>query len=83
MILKDTGIRDENGMEPLDNLFSSPEKSPLKRNFHGENANLTLSTSEDMDVAQSTYIYALCLEHRVGELVAHFVLTLLCTQAPP
>jgi len=53
--LRDTGVRDENGMEPLDNIFSSPEKSPLKRNFNGENANITLSTSEDMDVAQSTY----------------------------
>lgn len=26
MTLKDTGLRDEHGMQPLDDLFSSPEK---------------------------------------------------------
>jgi centromere protein C len=28
--LEDRGIRDEHGMEPLDNLFSSPAKSARK-----------------------------------------------------
>ena len=28
--LKDTGRRDEHGMEPLDSLFSSPEKTNTK-----------------------------------------------------
>lgn len=26
MFLKDTGLRDEHGMQPLDDIFSSPEK---------------------------------------------------------
>lgn len=30
--LRDLGPRDEHGMEPIDNLFSSPEKSPPKPN---------------------------------------------------
>ena len=28
--LKDSGVRDEHGMEPLDSLFSSPEKTNTK-----------------------------------------------------
>ncbi len=28
--LKDSGVRDEHGMEPLDSLFSSPEKTKTK-----------------------------------------------------
>lgn len=26
VILKDTGVRDEHGMQPMDDIFSSPEK---------------------------------------------------------
>ncbi|KAI9695542.1 MAG: hypothetical protein M1820_008555 [Bogoriella megaspora] len=33
--LKDTGIRDADGLEPIDGIFSSPEKSPPKRNGGG------------------------------------------------
>lgn len=49
--LQDKGIRDEHGMEPLDGIFSSPEKSPAKTDKR--NGNVTLS-SEEMLVAQST-----------------------------
>ncbi|KAL1633889.1 mitotic fidelity of chromosome transmission-related protein [Diplodia intermedia] len=50
--LKDTGVRDEHGMEPIDGIFSSPEKSPPKRNNARPQADKTL-TSSDMDVQQS------------------------------
>ncbi|KAF2145897.1 uncharacterized protein K452DRAFT_340399 [Aplosporella prunicola CBS 121167] len=50
--LKDTGIRDEHGMEPIDGIFSSPEKSPPKRPAP-KPADTTL-TSSDMDVQQSS-----------------------------
>lgn len=54
--LKDTGVRDEHGMEPIDGIFSSPEKSPEqsppKRSNARQQADRTL-TSSDMDVQQS------------------------------
>jgi centromere protein C len=50
----DSGIRDENGLEPMDHLFSSPDKpkaKPIQRlNGTSKNANATISTSEDMEV---------------------------------
>lgn len=49
--MKDTGIRDEHGLEPIDGIFSSPEKSPSKRNGTTENA--TIVEEEDMDIGQS------------------------------
>ena len=49
--LQDTGIRDEHGLEPLDGIFSSPEKSPVKRN--GVNHNSTIEEEEDMDIGHS------------------------------
>lgn len=52
--LKDTGIRDEHGLEPIDGIFSSPEKSPPKRNGAAENA--TIIEEEDMDIGQSRRI---------------------------
>jgi centromere protein C len=55
--LPDTGIRDENGLEPMDGLFSSPEKpknrSAQKVNGARKNANATISNEEDMDVGDS------------------------------
>ncbi|GME26989.1 cupin domain-containing protein [Neofusicoccum parvum] len=48
--LKDTGVRDEYGMEPIDGIFSSPEKSPPKR-ANARQQDKTL-TSSDMDVQQ-------------------------------
>ncbi|KAL9122815.1 MAG: hypothetical protein Q9187_000625 [Circinaria calcarea] len=50
--LKDTGIRDEHGLEPLDGIFSSPEKSPAKRNGAGHSS--TIEEEEEMDIGQST-----------------------------
>lgn len=52
--LKDTGIRDEHGLEPIDGIFSSPEKSPEKRNNPRQQPDKTL-TSSDMDVQQSMF----------------------------
>ena len=52
--LKDTGVRDEHGLEPIDGIFSSPERSPLKRN--GAVQQSTLSEEEDMDIGQSRCI---------------------------
>jgi centromere protein C len=45
--LKDTGIRDEHGFEPMSGIFSSPEKSPVKRNGA---ANGTFEESTEMDI---------------------------------
>ena len=50
--LRDTGIRDEHGLEPIDGIFSSPEKSPFKRN--GTAHESTIEEEEDMDIGQST-----------------------------
>ncbi|KAK2624312.1 hypothetical protein QTJ16_006262 [Diplocarpon rosae] len=54
----DTGIRDENGMEPMDHLFSSPEKPTAvparKVNGARKNMNTTISSEADMDVGGST-----------------------------
>ncbi|KAF1990687.1 hypothetical protein K402DRAFT_389615 [Aulographum hederae CBS 113979] len=57
LTVKDTGVRDEYGMEPLDNLFSSPEKSPFRRNTQTENITFTMNASEDMEVAQTSGIH--------------------------
>ncbi|MCJ1405890.1 hypothetical protein MMC11_009120 [Xylographa trunciseda] len=50
--LKDTGIRDEHGLEPIDGIFSSPEKSPVKQNGIGHDS--TIVEEEDMDIGEST-----------------------------
>ncbi|MCJ1288102.1 hypothetical protein MMC26_007457 [Xylographa opegraphella] len=50
--LKDTGIRDEHGLEPIDGIFSSPEKSPVKHNGPGHES--TIVEEEDMDIGEST-----------------------------
>ncbi|KAF2491833.1 hypothetical protein BU16DRAFT_129754 [Lophium mytilinum] len=51
--LEDKGIRDEYGMEPLDGIFSSPEKSPPKRPA-GRRSGGTVTTSESMEVQESS-----------------------------
>lgn len=61
LTVPDSGIRDEYGIEPMDELFSSPaklqpissstRKSAMKKN---PNPNATLTSEEDMDVGQST-----------------------------
>ncbi|KAF2085795.1 hypothetical protein K490DRAFT_58421 [Saccharata proteae CBS 121410] len=49
--LEDRGVRDEHGMELIDGIFSSPEKSPAKRTARSDDRTLT---SSDMDVQQSS-----------------------------
>lgn len=51
--LKDTGVRDEHGLEPMDGIFSSPEKSPLKMN--GVNYQSTIEEEEDMVLGESMF----------------------------
>ncbi len=57
IMVPDTGIRDENGLEPMDHLFSSPEKPkelPARKvNGGRKNANSTISSEADMDVGES------------------------------
>ncbi|KAL9097702.1 MAG: hypothetical protein Q9165_000028 [Trypethelium subeluteriae] len=48
--LKDNGIRDADGLEPIDGIFSSPEKSPPKRDHNSNRARLS---SEIGEVARS------------------------------
>ncbi|KAG4441163.1 hypothetical protein IFR05_003384 [Cadophora sp. M221] len=54
----DTGERDENGLEPMDHLFSSPEKPkelPARRiNGNRLAVDKTISSEADMDVDEST-----------------------------
>ncbi|PVH82905.1 hypothetical protein DL98DRAFT_126452 [Cadophora sp. DSE1049] len=58
LTVPDTGVRDENGLEPMDHLFSSPEKPkelPARRvNGNRKNADKTISSEADMDVDDST-----------------------------
>ncbi|RDA93192.1 hypothetical protein CP533_3158 [Ophiocordyceps camponoti-saundersi (nom. inval.)] len=49
--LPDGGERDEHGMQPLDNLFSSPSKPPVVET----NGNHDDSGSEDMDISSSEH----------------------------
>ncbi|KAF2792147.1 hypothetical protein K505DRAFT_326353 [Melanomma pulvis-pyrius CBS 109.77] len=49
--LKDTGRRDEHGMEPISGIFSSPEKSPPKRSARKTGG--TVTDSESMDLQES------------------------------
>ncbi|WEW61835.1 mitotic fidelity of chromosome transmission- protein [Emydomyces testavorans] len=49
------GKLDEHGMEEIDGMFSSPEKSPLKRNINGF-GNDTIIHSEDMETGGITRI---------------------------
>ncbi|KAL8718605.1 MAG: hypothetical protein Q9225_004268 [Loekoesia sp. 1 TL-2023] len=48
------GPRDEHGMEPMSNLFSSPEKSPPKRNGVQPNPTIYESDDETMNIGSST-----------------------------
>ncbi|KAK0122260.1 hypothetical protein ONS95_010510 [Cadophora gregata] len=58
LTVPDTGVRDENGLEPMDHLFSSPEKpkeaSARRVNGNRKNADKTISSEADMDVDEST-----------------------------
>ncbi|KAH7117931.1 cupin domain-containing protein [Dendryphion nanum] len=50
--LEDKGVRDEYGMEPISGIFSSPEKSPPKRN--APRSSRTMTDSESMDIQESS-----------------------------
>lgn len=51
--MKDTGVRDDDGLELVDGLFSSPEKS--LRRVNGVTNNTTISSEEDMELVDSTW----------------------------
>lgn len=59
-MLRDSGIRDEHGLEPIEGIFSSPEK-PMPLSVRRK-SNETTTSSEDMDVAHSklTEMVAIC-----------------------
>lgn len=50
LVLKDTGVRDKDGLEPIEGIFSSPEKSAVR---DSRKSNTTLTDSEDMEVGES------------------------------
>ncbi|KAL8964062.1 MAG: hypothetical protein Q9183_004734 [Haloplaca sp. 2 TL-2023] len=54
--VKDLGPRDEHGMEPMTGLFSSPEKSPPKRNgvVHKTTTVVEQEEDETMNIGSST-----------------------------
>ncbi|KAH8820528.1 cupin domain-containing protein [Xylogone sp. PMI_703] len=57
--IPDSGIRDEHGLEPMEHLFSSPEKEvpqSTARMANGmmRNPNATISSEEDMDIGNSS-----------------------------
>jgi centromere protein C len=49
------GKLDEHGMEELDGMFSSPEKSPVKNGY--ANNNESIINSEDMEMGNSMCFY--------------------------
>jgi centromere protein C len=49
------GKRDEYGMEEMDGMFSSPEKSPTKFNFNSGNE--TIIGSEGMSIDEGQFEY--------------------------
>jgi len=50
LVLKDTGIRDKDGLEPIEGIFSSPEKSAT---HNSRKTDVTLTDSEDMEEGES------------------------------
>ncbi|RKF53952.1 putative cupin domain-containing protein [Erysiphe neolycopersici] len=53
LTLPELGERDENGLEPMDHLFSSPEEPNLKK-LSGKKNDATLSDEEDMELGESS-----------------------------
>ncbi|KAF2118980.1 kinetochore CENP-C fungal-like protein [Lophiotrema nucula] len=51
--IEDRGLRDEHGMEPISGIFSSPEKSPPKRDARRITEG-TVTTSESMEIDESS-----------------------------
>ena len=56
-------VRDEHGLESIEGIFSSPEKSPVKQN--GLNQISNISEGESMDIGHSTGFYDITLEPTV------------------
>lgn len=52
--LKDSGVRDEHGLEPKDGIFSSPEKPNTKQN--GLKQYSTILEDDSMDIGSSASI---------------------------
>ncbi|RKF58442.1 putative cupin domain-containing protein [Golovinomyces cichoracearum] len=53
LTLPELGERDEHGLEPMDHLFSSPEKPSTKASISRKN-DTTLSDEEDMELGESS-----------------------------
>ena len=73
LTVADPGVRDENGLEPMDNIFSSPQK-PVKNNKangYSKNANGTISSEEDMDLESASISYGI-MERLLTSLQAPF-----------
>lgn len=51
-MLKDTGVRDEHGLEPMDGIFSSPRKPSPKQN--GATQYSTILEDDSMDTGGSS-----------------------------
>ena len=67
--LKDTGVRDENGIEPIPS-FSSPAKPAFQQN--GITHNITDSADDSMDIAESkAYMWCDVSQH-VQSLISYF-----------
>lgn len=49
------GKRDEHGMEEIDGMFSSPEKSPTKENGFGEGGDETSMGSDGMSLDEGRH----------------------------
>lgn len=49
------GKRDEHGMEEIDGMFSSPEKSPVKENGFNHHGNETTIGSDGMSMDEGMY----------------------------
>ncbi len=47
--LRDTGVRDEHGMEPLDDIFSSPSKSRDGDAFQNDDSSESQEEADDDD----------------------------------
>lgn len=50
------GKRDEHGMEEIEGMFSSPEKSPANENGFDNNGNETVIGSDGMSIDEGTPI---------------------------
>lgn len=51
--LRDTGVRDEYGLEPVEGIFSSPDKAP-RRSITARRSDGRANTSESIDMDTAT-----------------------------